>query len=242
MRDIGKNIKTIRQSKEITQEALAEALYVTRQTVSNYENGRSRPDLDMLMKIAEVLDTDINTLLYGPPIPQSKKQAYQWAVICLALFVLTWTTYFAIAATVSDQDYYGSYIFSIRIINKQTLIPLGMFLLGWGLLHILSLFCGLQQFHGKHGRIGRILLLILGIVVVLIPLPYSIWHCVAAVRSYTCDSVSMSFPYIPIYQELSFGLTYVIYNAPFAYSFLGGLFWLFGLPAVSKQEKTDPSP
>lgn len=49
MRDIGKNIKALRKKKGMTQEALAEALFVTRQTVSNYETGRSRPDLDMLV-------------------------------------------------------------------------------------------------------------------------------------------------------------------------------------------------
>ena len=39
MRDIGKNIKNIRQTKGMTQDTMAEALFVTRQTVSNYENG-----------------------------------------------------------------------------------------------------------------------------------------------------------------------------------------------------------
>lgn len=37
MRDIGKNIKTLRTAKGMTQEELAAALFVTRQTVSNYE-------------------------------------------------------------------------------------------------------------------------------------------------------------------------------------------------------------
>ena len=77
MRDIGKNIKNIRQTKGMTQDTMAEALFVTRQTVSNYENGRSRPDLDMLLRIAEVLETDVNTIIYGPPIPQSKKDSYK---------------------------------------------------------------------------------------------------------------------------------------------------------------------
>ena len=57
MKDIGKNIKAIRQTKGMTQNDLADALYVTRQTVSNYENGRSQPDLDMLLKIAEILES-----------------------------------------------------------------------------------------------------------------------------------------------------------------------------------------
>jgi len=41
MRDIGKNIRDLRQQKHLTQEELAEQLFVTRQTVSNYENGVS---------------------------------------------------------------------------------------------------------------------------------------------------------------------------------------------------------
>lgn len=45
MRDIGKNIRTLREKKGMTQEELAQALFVTRQTVSNYETGRSRPDI-----------------------------------------------------------------------------------------------------------------------------------------------------------------------------------------------------
>ena len=41
MRDIGKNIRTLREKKGMTQEELAQALFVTRQTVSNYETGVS---------------------------------------------------------------------------------------------------------------------------------------------------------------------------------------------------------
>ncbi|HIR10446.1 MAG TPA: helix-turn-helix transcriptional regulator, partial [Candidatus Avoscillospira stercoripullorum] len=37
MRDIGKNIRTLRIRRGLTQDELAEALFVTRQTVSNYE-------------------------------------------------------------------------------------------------------------------------------------------------------------------------------------------------------------
>ena len=65
MRNISKNIKDLRIRSGLTQDALAERLFVTRQTVSNYETGKSRPDIDMLMRIAEVLNTDINTVLYG---------------------------------------------------------------------------------------------------------------------------------------------------------------------------------
>ena len=42
MRDIGKNIRDLRIEKNLTQDQLAEKLFVTRQTVSNYENGVSQ--------------------------------------------------------------------------------------------------------------------------------------------------------------------------------------------------------
>lgn len=41
MRDIGKNIRTLRTRRGLSQDQLAEALHVTRQTVSNYETGVS---------------------------------------------------------------------------------------------------------------------------------------------------------------------------------------------------------
>lgn len=41
MRDIGKNIRELRQRQNMTQDELAARLFVTRQTVSNYENGHT---------------------------------------------------------------------------------------------------------------------------------------------------------------------------------------------------------
>ena len=75
MRDIGKNIKDLRISNNLTQDQLAEKLFVTRQTVSNYENGKSRPDIDTLEKIASVLGCQLTDLIYGKE--KSKKNLHQ---------------------------------------------------------------------------------------------------------------------------------------------------------------------
>ena len=56
MADVGKNIRKFRTKRHMTQDDLAERLFVSRQTVSNYETGKSNPDLDTLLKIAEVLE------------------------------------------------------------------------------------------------------------------------------------------------------------------------------------------
>ena len=65
------NIRTLRKSKGLSQEELAIKLNVVRQTVSKWEQGLSVPDAEILIKLAEVLDTTVSTLL-GEKISESK--------------------------------------------------------------------------------------------------------------------------------------------------------------------------
>ena len=68
MRDIGKNIRDARVKGGITQDQLAERLHVSRQTISHYETGHTRPDIEILEQIAQALDVDC--LLYTSPSPR----------------------------------------------------------------------------------------------------------------------------------------------------------------------------
>ena len=68
---LSENIKAIRKSKGLSQEELAVKLNVVRQTVSKWENGLSVPDSDMLIYIADVLETPVSTLL-GETVTESK--------------------------------------------------------------------------------------------------------------------------------------------------------------------------
>ena len=63
---LAENIKAIRKQRGMTQEELATRLNVVRQTVSNWEKGLSVPDADLLKRIAEILETDVSTLLGAP--------------------------------------------------------------------------------------------------------------------------------------------------------------------------------
>ena len=60
---LNENIKTIRNSKGLSQEELAIKLNVVRQTVSKWERGLSVPDSEMLISISEVLETPVGVLL-----------------------------------------------------------------------------------------------------------------------------------------------------------------------------------
>ncbi len=233
MKNIGKNIKAIRQAKGMTQNDLADALYVTRQTVSNYENSRSQPDLDMLLKIAEILETDVNAVIYGPPIPQRKKAAYKWAAASSGATAICFFLYFTINAVFNHADY--GYMFSIRSINRLAVFPVSMFILGWTLLCLLSLFSGLEQIKKERVKIFRLLLLVVGCALAVIPIPYIIFFSISIYRVISTSSVSMTFPYVPVYQEISTGVLQLIYHAPFVYSILGGFFWLFGLPDTKRK-------
>ena len=61
--DLGKNIAKARKNANMTQEQLAEKLQVARQTVSKWEAGTTMPTVPGLVKLAEALETDCNSLL-----------------------------------------------------------------------------------------------------------------------------------------------------------------------------------
>ena len=69
------NLKTMRKAKGYTQEELAIKLNVVRQTVSKWEKELSVPDADVLSRIADVLDTDVSTLLGEEIIEETDKNA-----------------------------------------------------------------------------------------------------------------------------------------------------------------------
>ena len=57
------NLKYCRSQLGLTQDQVAERLHITRQTVSNYETGRSQPDLDTLVRLAGLYQVPVETLL-----------------------------------------------------------------------------------------------------------------------------------------------------------------------------------
>lgn len=65
------NLKALRKAKGLTQEELAARLHIVRQTVSKWEKGLSVPDAELLIRLAEALDTTVSHLL-GADIPEDE--------------------------------------------------------------------------------------------------------------------------------------------------------------------------
>ena len=63
MAEFGENVRMLRQAKGLTQQSLADQLYVTRQAVSRWEGGSRYPDLMTAKKLAEALDSTMDALL-----------------------------------------------------------------------------------------------------------------------------------------------------------------------------------
>lgn len=162
MRDIGKNIRDLRIKQNMTQDELAEKLFVTRQTVSNYETGRSRPDIDMLARIAQALNTDPNTILYGPAPAPVKTIPWPSLLRSVALLAAAYAVY----AFLNNCFYQLAHLYFqqqpriwLQVLGK----PFLYFLSGWTIMEILHAFHPIPLFPpvtGRKVKIGLILVLL----------------------------------------------------------------------------------
>ena len=69
---IGENITELRKQNNLTQQDLANLLVYSDKSISKWERGESTPDIEVLLKIAELFKVDINYLL--TPISDEEKQ------------------------------------------------------------------------------------------------------------------------------------------------------------------------
>ena len=61
--DFGKQIRQIRKDAKLTQEQMAAKLNVSRQAVSNWENNKNPPDLEMIITISRVFGLSLDQLM-----------------------------------------------------------------------------------------------------------------------------------------------------------------------------------
>jgi len=63
--EIGTQIRKHRAEMKLSQEELAEKVYVTRQTISNWENGKSYPDIHSLLLLSVLFNVSLDQLVKG---------------------------------------------------------------------------------------------------------------------------------------------------------------------------------
>ena len=63
--EIGKKLKEARLNRNLTQEVIAEKLNVSRQTISNWENEKSYPDIISVIELSNLYSISLDDLLKG---------------------------------------------------------------------------------------------------------------------------------------------------------------------------------
>ena len=238
MRDVGKNIRKLREAKGMTQEAMAEAIFVTRQTVSNYETGRSRPDVDMLVRIGEILGTDVNTLIYGPPTPEKKKLAIRRLIVGITLLAVLVAVYILIAPYVRQSANFR-YHYLPAYCRDLLLEPLLMFTFGWVLMQGAGILLNAEPLKKAWVKYAKLALIVVFVFLAVEIIPFLGWqiHDFIELEKMRGQEYSYhsQYPYIPLLQQTLM----LTINYPAVYTLLGALAWLFGIP---KQKIFKPSP
>lgn len=95
--EIGKQIQKIRKENNLSQEQFGKRFHVTRQTVSNWENEKSYPDLQTLISISDGFHLSLDELLKDTPkmvedfdsAVAGRKRTKRTIIVLVALIVLT---------------------------------------------------------------------------------------------------------------------------------------------------------
>jgi len=224
MRDIGKNIRDLRVQKGMSQEELAGSLFVTRQTISNYENGKTRPDVEMIMKIAEIFGTDANTVLYGPPVPEEKRTVLRRFIISSAI-LLALVAAAIVLYPISMDIQRRYYIILPRYLLKVLLIPLLTVTLGWWIVNAAMTLLKIGQLNESRMKKVKWILFILLAFCAILNLPNIV---ILFQALFHIDEV-----YFPGLQML----VKVGFLCPYVCLFLGGVLRIAGIPRFSSPQR-----
>lgn len=126
--ELGKQIKKHRQEVQLSQEELADRVYVSRQTISNWENDKSYPDVNSLVLLSEIFQISLDNLIKGD-IEVMKDVIQKEEIV--------------------KMNRYGKIYTIMLIVTAISAVPLFMWLgvwafIPWGIIWALSMYFAVQ--------------------------------------------------------------------------------------------------
>jgi transcriptional regulator with XRE-family HTH domain len=126
--ELGKQIKKHRQEVQLSQEKLADRVYVSRQTISNWENDKSYPDVNSLVLLSEIFHISLDNLIKGD-IEVMKDVIQKEEIV--------------------KMNRYGKIYTIMLIVTAISAVPLFMWLgvwafIPWGIIWALSMYFAFQ--------------------------------------------------------------------------------------------------
>ena len=91
--NLGKTLQDLRKEKNISQEDIADILNVSRQTISNWENSKSYPDILALIKLCDIYKISLDALLKEDQqllnhIKKEKQKKKKIIIGCVSIIVI----------------------------------------------------------------------------------------------------------------------------------------------------------
>lgn len=122
--ELGKQIRLYRLENKLSQEELADRIYVSRQTISNWENDKNYPDINSLVLLSEVFKVSLDKLIKGD--------------IDIMKDVIK-------KEEVDKMNHYGRIYTIMFIVTVVSAVPLFMWLgvwalIPWGIIWMLSMY------------------------------------------------------------------------------------------------------
>ena len=126
--ELGKQIKKYRQEAQLSQEELADRVYVSRQTISNWENDKSYPDVNSLVLLSEIFQISLDILIKGDI--EVMKEVIQ-------------------KEEIEKMNGYGKIYTIMLIVTAVSAVPLFMWLgvwafIPWGIIWAISMYFALK--------------------------------------------------------------------------------------------------
>ena len=122
--ELGKQIRMYRLENKLSQEELADRIYVSRQTISNWENDKNYPDINSLVLLSEVFKVSLDKLIKGDV--DVMKDVIQ-------------------KEEVDKMNHYGKIYTIMLIVTVVSVVPLFMWLglwafIPWGIIWMISMY------------------------------------------------------------------------------------------------------
>lgn len=146
-------LQELRKRKGLTQEELAESLYVSRTAISKWESGRGYPNIDSLKAIAKFFSVTVDDLLSGDEVliiaqEDQKQRQIQFRDLAFGLLDMSVALSFFIPLFGQKADGYAQATSLLMLTDIATYLRVAYFAVVLGMVAVGILTLALQNFHG----------------------------------------------------------------------------------------------
>lgn len=127
--EIGKKLKDARMKSGFTQEAVAEKINMSRQTISNWENEKSYPDIISVIELSSLYSISLDDLLKGDErmmehLEESTNvvKSTRKLIGAILLNIITMILLITLSMFLPDRSYYLLVVFCLAIASSSVLL------------------------------------------------------------------------------------------------------------------------